>query len=121
MGFAGLLRTIQMLIAMATRTTAAITMVRMGGLLRSVDAGFVGVTSIVCSASESFREAKSRSAPHLQPKGKWLRQMGRAHALLDAVDVVRDAPKFDDAIFQVGDGEAGAGIGIARLTDGAGI
>jgi hypothetical protein len=49
------------------------------------------------------------------------RQLGFAHALLHRGDVISNAPELDGLIFEVGDGETGARISIARLADGAGI
>jgi len=47
--------------------------------------------------------------------------MGRAHALLDGGNIVRDAPELHGLMFEIGDSKACAGITIARLADGAGI
>ncbi len=47
--------------------------------------------------------------------------MGRAHALLDGGNIVRDAPELHGLMFEIGDSKACAGITIAGLADGAGI
>ena len=50
-----------------------------------------------------------------------LRKAGAAHAPLDDGNIVRHAPKFDDLVFQIGDGKSRTGISVARLPDGARI
>src|SRR5258707_15880760 len=66
-------------------------------------------------------EINAASAAHEEPLRQRLRKAGHAHALLDDGNIVRHAPKFNDLVFQIGDGKSRAGISVARLPDGTGI
>ncbi len=50
-----------------------------------------------------------------------LGQSSLLHTSLNGGNVVRDAPEFDGRGGEIGDGESGAGVAIARLTNGPGI
>ena len=50
-----------------------------------------------------------------------LGQAACAHALLDCLDIVRDAPELDGFFGEVGNYECGARVSIARLAYRAGI
>jgi len=50
-----------------------------------------------------------------------LGQAAGAHAFLDCLDIVRDAPELDGFLGDVSDYECGARVSIPRLADGAGI
>src|SRR5579864_8704228 len=45
------------------------------------------------------------------------RQAGLLHALLNSGNIIRNAPKFNDLVIQVGDGKRGARIAVPRLAD----
>src|SRR5260370_25834018 len=56
-----------------------------------------------------------------EPLHQGLRKPRAAHAGLHGGNIVGDAPKLDGVVFEIGDGEAGAWIAVARLTDRTGI
>src|SRR5579859_388582 len=62
-----------------------------------------------------------RLATDDEPMNQRFRKPCRAHPFLYRGNVIGNAPKFDGLVFDIGDGEARAGVAVAGLADGAGI
>jgi hypothetical protein len=79
----------------------------------------VTATSMHATRYEGELAGNSRnvSAAHDEPLDQRLRQPRGTHASLHFRNIIRDAPEFDDAVFQVRDRKAGARIAVARLAD----
>src|SRR5439155_20691239 len=59
-------------------------------------------------------------AAQRQPENKRFRQVGFIHSRLHRRNIVRYAPEFHDFVIEIGNCKSGAGIAVARLSDGAG-
>lgn len=64
------------------------------------------------------RRTGARSAADDQSMDEGLWQLRGTHASLHFSNIIRDAPEFNDVMFQVRDGESGARITVAGLADG---
>src|SRR5258708_18386444 len=78
------------------------------------------------NAHAESRASKSRFAADFLAAGPYTLdqrkgQAGVLHAILNRGNIIRHAPEFNDAMIQIGDGERGARIAVARLADRAGI
>ena len=66
---------------------------------------------------ELARYSRDISAAHDEPLDQRLRQPRGTHASLHFRNIIRNAPEFNDPVFQVRDRKAGARIAVTRLAD----
>src|ERR1700733_15985840 len=78
--------------------------------------------STVSSAAARLRNGHDpNSAAKREAQNQRLGQPELHHALLHVLNIIRDAPELDGMIVEVGDGERGARVSVARLADRAGV
>src|SRR5579872_2784143 len=68
-----------------------------------------------------FFGAAGRLAARSQAFDQRKRQSGFFHPLLNRGNIVRHPPEFDDLVVQIEDGQRGARVAVARLSDRTGI